>query len=108
VISAVIDFFRSITFADIVAGFNTILRGIFLEFPLLLWDGIKALGRGIHATLLAFFGTVYWVGFWIMYGIGWVVTFVPRRVWEIIVSIGGGIATAFKEVWIWISPKSMA
>jgi len=105
-VSAIVDFFRSITLADIIAGLKTIIRGI-MELPKLLWRGLKALGRGIHATLVAFFGALYWCIYYIMWGLWWVCTFVPKRIGRIIMQIAGGIGKAFKELWVFISPKTM-
>jgi len=108
VLSAIVNFFRSITLADILNGLKTIFRGIFIDLPQLLWSALKALGRGIEKTLIAFFGYLYWIVYYIIYGLIWVVMFVPKRLGEILGSIAGGIAKAFRELWIWISPKSMA
>jgi hypothetical protein len=107
-ISAIADFFRSITLANIIDGFKTVLRGIFIELPRMLWIGLKALGKGIHATLACFFGALYWCIYYIIYGLGWVCLYVPKRIGRIIAQIAGGIGQAFKEMWVWISPKSMA
>jgi len=73
-----------------------------------LWTGLKALGHGIQATLVYFFSTLYWIVYYIIYGIVWVALYVPKRVGRIIMYIAGGIAQAFRELWVWISPKSMA
>jgi hypothetical protein len=106
-ISAIADFFRSITLADIINGFNRVLRGIFIELPLLLWNGLQSVGRGIEKTLEFLFGAAYWVGYFIVYVILYLILYVPKRIGRIIGSIAGGIATAFRELWLWISPKSM-
>ena len=102
------DFFRSITLADIINGFKKILHGIFIEFPQMLWGGIKALGEGLHTTLVCLFGGLYWCVYYLIYALGWVFLYVPKRVCRIVLQVLGGIAQAFKEVWVWISPKSMA
>ena len=106
-ISAIADFFRSITLADIINGFTRVLRGIFIDFPLLVWDGLKALARGIHYTLEAFFGMVYWIVYYIFYALQFIILYVPKRIGRIIGSIAGGIGKAFRELWLLISPKSM-
>jgi hypothetical protein len=68
---------------------------------------LKAIGKGIENTFVAFFGSLYWVVYYIIYAIGWIITYVPRKIGEILLSIGGGIAKVFKELWVYISPKSM-
>ena len=107
-VSAIVDFFRSITLMDIINGIIIVFRHIFIEFPQLLWKGVKALARGIHITLAKFFGVIYWTGYYIMYGLGWIALYVPKRIWRIVASVVGGIEKAFKELWVWISPKAMA
>lgn len=107
-ISAIASFFRSITLANIISGFKIILQAIFIDLPKLLWNGLKSLGRGIQTTLVCFFGGIYWCVYYIIYGLGWVCLYVPKRIGRIIAQIAGGIGQAFKEVWVWISPKSMA
>ena len=62
---------------------------------------------GIHKVLSKTFGILYWIGYYTVYALGWVATYVPLELWKIVKSIGGGIGKAFKEVWVWISPKSM-
>jgi hypothetical protein len=106
-VSAIIGFFRSITLADVIAGFKMVLRLIFVELPQMLWKGLKALGRGIHATLAGFFGCMYWIVYYIIFALIYVACFVPRRIGKIIAYIAGGIAQALKELWVWVSPKSM-
>jgi hypothetical protein len=106
--SAIADFFRSVTLADIVNGFNRVLHAIFIEFPQLVWSGLKALGHGIQATLEGLFGVLYWIVYGIIWLLLYIVLYVPKRIGIILVNIAGGIGKAFKEVWTWISPKSMA
>jgi hypothetical protein len=107
-VSAIADFFRSITFADIINGINRVLHAIFVEFPQLLWTGMKAVVHGIHVTLDAFFGVIYWIVYYIIYALVYIVTYVPKKVGVICMNIAGGIGKAFKELWTFISPKSMA
>ena len=107
-ISAVLDFFRSITLANIIAGFQNILRGIFVDLPRILWQALLALGRGIHVTLVSFFGGLYWCVYYIIYGLQWVCMYVPKRVGMIILQIAAGIQRAFTELFIWLFPKTMA
>ena len=107
-ISAIADFFRSVTIADIVNGFRRILRTIFVQLPIILWNGLEALAHGIHATLVNFFGILYWIVYCILYVLGFLVTYVPAKIGRIIGYVGGGIAQELRELWVWISPKSMA
>lgn len=107
-LSAIVDFFRSITLQDIVNGLKIVLHSIFIDFPKLVWNGIKALAYGIHYTLAKFFGLLYWIGYCIVYGLTWIAMYVPKQIWKIIKSVGGGIGKAFYEVRVWISPKAMA
>ena len=106
-VSAVIDFFRSITLKDIIDGFNRVIHAIFVEFPQLAWQGLKVLWHGIDVTLEGVFGCLYWVGYCIIWLLMFIVLYVPKRIWGIIASIAGGIARAFHELWVFISPKSM-
>lgn len=106
-ISAVVDFFRSITLADIINGFTRVLEGTIVDLPRLVWTGLKALGRGIEQTLEWLFGAGYWIVYWIIYALLYIILYVPKRIGRILGSVAGGIAKAFRELWLWISPKSM-
>jgi hypothetical protein len=107
VLSAITDFFRSITLADIINGAKVVLRAVFVQLPQILWSVVKALGRGAEATLIWLFGNLYWIAYWICYALQWVVLYVPKKLAWIVVSVAGGIRKAFTELWVWISPKSM-
>jgi len=65
------------------------------------------LAVGIHNVLVKTFGVLYWVGYYTVYILRSLVTYVPMQLWGIIQSIGGGIGKACKEVWVWVFPKSM-
>ena len=80
-----------------------ILHGIFIQLPRLLWRGLKDLCLGIHTTLVKFFGDMYWVIYWLIC----VTMFVPAGIVGIIGNIAGGVANAFTELWVWISPKAV-
>jgi hypothetical protein len=107
-LSAIVDFFRSITLADVLNGLEAVLRAVFVTLPQLLWRGLKAVGRGIERTLAFLFGTLYWVVKWILWAVQWLVLYVPKKLAWILASIAGGIGKAFTELWVWISPKTMA
>lgn len=108
IFSAIADFFRSITLADIINGINRVLHALFVEFPQLIWSGLKAGVHGIHVTLVGFFGVLYWIVYYIGYALLYIVTYVPKKVGIICMNIAGGIAKAFRELWTFIYPKSMA
>src|ERR1700744_3616995 len=78
-LSAIADFFRSITLADIVSGAKVLLRAVFVEFPRILWSVAKAVGRGVEMTLIWMFGNVYWAAYWICYALQWLVLYVPKK-----------------------------
>jgi hypothetical protein len=107
VVSAIVDFFRSITLVDILNGLKTVLCSIFIKLPQMLWSALKSLGRGIENTLVWMFGTLYWIVKWTLWGLQWVALYVPKKLAWIVVSIAGGIGKAFLELWVWISPRSM-
>jgi hypothetical protein len=69
---------------------------------------LKALGNGIHATLEGLFGVLYWIVYGIIWLVLYIVLYVPKKIGVILVNIAGGIGKAFREVWTWIYPKSMA
>jgi hypothetical protein len=107
-ISAIVTFFRSITLQNVIDGLNAIFQAIFIKFPQLLWVGLKALGRGIQVTLVNFFGIIYWIVAFVIEALVWVVLYVPKKVGSIVKSIAGAVVHTFRELWLWISPKSMA
>jgi hypothetical protein len=107
VFSAIADFFRSITLTDILNALEFVLRGIFIRFPHLIWEGIKSLGRGAEYLLLLIFGSLYELVRFIVWCLTWIVLYLPKKIWGILGSVFGGIAKAFHELWVFISPKSM-
>ncbi|CAK7211582.1 hypothetical protein SBRCBS47491_001173 [Sporothrix bragantina] len=106
-VMAVLTWFRSITWADVVRGFEAVVHAIFVGLPQAVWTTIKLLGRFSLLALQALFGGVAFVFYFIGLLIFHTVVFVPRQLWKIITAIGSMIAAAFHEVVVWFDPKSV-
>lgn len=106
VFTAVLTFFRNLTLRDIWDGFCSLLRSIFITFPQTLGLWIVAFGETsykVMKTIFGLFGSCLW---WIMVGLGWLVIYVPGKLWIVLCSLGSSFANGMHEVWVWFSPKA--
>ncbi|CAK7219536.1 hypothetical protein SEUCBS140593_003924 [Sporothrix eucalyptigena] len=104
---AVLTWFRSITWADVVRGFESVVHAIFIGLPKALWTCVKLFGRFSLMALNAVFGGVAFVIYVIGLLLFHTIVFVPRQIWKILTAIGSSIAAAFHEVVVWFDPKSV-
>ncbi|KAL2072866.1 hypothetical protein VTL71DRAFT_12209 [Oculimacula yallundae] len=106
ILEAVISFFRALTLKDIWNGFVEVLKVMFITFPKVLWSWIDAFGETSYRMLKALFGSLGQL-LWILgLGVLWVVTFLPRQLWKILLSMGESFGKAGYEVKVWLNPKA--
>ena len=91
---------------DIWNGFCDALKAVFVALPRLLWSWILAFGDGSYKMMKLILGELGEVLWYIGYGLLWVVTFIPKKLWVILQSFGGVMAKAGYEVRVWIDPKA--
>ncbi|KAM7209599.1 ankyrin [Naviculisporaceae sp. PSN 640] len=104
-VMAVLDFFRRITLKDVWNGVCAVFRAIFVDLPKAIWSGLKGFAGVSYAGLKKLFG---WVGQVIWYsflGLGWLLLFIPKQLWKILVAIGSSIAKGYYEIMVWFNPK---
>lgn len=106
VVAAIVSFFRSLTLKDIWNGFCDALRAVFVALPKLIWSWIMAFGEGSYKMMKIILGEVGEILWYIGYGLLWVVTFIPRKLWIMLESLGGVIAKAGYEIRVWMDPKA--
>lgn len=76
-----------------------------MDLPKAIWSGLKGLGKASYEGLKKLFG---WVGELIWYlflGLGWLLLFIPKQLWKILVAIGSSIAKGYHEIMVWFNPK---
>ncbi|KAK3986933.1 ankyrin repeat domain-containing protein 50 [Cladorrhinum sp. PSN332] len=104
-VSAVLDFFKSITLKDVWNGITQVLNTIFQGLPKAIWAAAKGLGKGVFMTVLALFGFTGQMLIWMVQGLWWLVTFVPRQFGHILSAIWASIAKGYHEIMVWFNPK---
>jgi hypothetical protein len=106
VFEAVITFFRNLTLKDIWNGFRNLLHTVCITFPKTIWSWILQFSDTSFELMKAIFGNLGEVLWWIVYVIGWLATYVPRKLWVILQSLGHSFAKACYEVLVFIKPKA--
>jgi hypothetical protein len=106
VVAAIVSFFRSLTLKDIWNGFCDALTAVFVALPKMIWSWIMAFGEGSYKMMKIILGEVGEILWYIGYGLLWVVTFIPRKLWIMLESLGGVIAKAGYEIRVWVDPKA--
>ncbi|OCK84556.1 hypothetical protein K432DRAFT_378487 [Lepidopterella palustris CBS 459.81] len=105
IFSALIDFFRTITLADVWNGFCVILHAIFVDLPVKLGHWVWNFGEMSYKVMETLFGCAGQVLWWIATGLLWLVVYVPRKIWVVLTSFGQSIGNAWVELLVWINPK---
>ena len=106
ILQAIITFLRNLTLRDIWNGFCDVLRAIFVTFPKTLWSWIRKFADASFEVMSTLFG---WVGellWWLIFGLQWLVLYIPSKLWVILRSLAGSVARGWSELMVWINPKS--
>lgn len=102
---AVASFFRTITLKDVWDGFKSFLHSLFVDGPRKVWEWICAFEKMTLKMLEAMWGCTGWLVWILLRAFIDIFTYVPMKLWEILVSAAGSIVNGFREVMIWIDPK---
>jgi hypothetical protein len=106
VITAIVLFFQTLTLKDIWNGFCDALSAVFVSLPRLIWSWIRSFGDASYKMMKLILGELGEILWYIGYGIFLVVTFIPRKLWVILQSLGDVIAKAAYEIRVWMDPKA--
>lgn len=106
IFEAVITFFRNLTLKDIWDGFCNLLHTVFVAIPKTIWSWILKFSGTSFKIMKVVFGNLGEILWWIVYGIGWLAVYVPRKLWVVLQSLGGSFAKAWYEVMVFIKPKA--
>ncbi|KAI0440914.1 hypothetical protein F4803DRAFT_444999 [Xylaria telfairii] len=102
---AVGTFFRKVTLKNVWDGFVAFVHAVVVEGPKRLWLWMRKFGSKAIEMLEAVWG---WFGEllgWIFWSLVKALTYVPRKLWEILASMLRSLGYGGKEVMIWINPK---
>jgi ankyrin repeat protein len=99
-VGAIVSFLRDVTLKDLLNGLITIFK-----IPLKLWELLKSFLEGTLRFMEALFGAVGTCISYLFYGLLYVAMYVPKKLWDIVASMGGLIGKAFKEVLVLINPR---
>jgi hypothetical protein len=105
VLVAVGTFFRTVTLKNVRDGFVAFLHAVVVEGPKRLWHWMREFGDVFIKILRTMWGCTGEILGWIVRGLVAALTYVPRKLWEILVSMLKSIGYGGKEVMIWINPK---
>jgi hypothetical protein len=106
IISAIHTFIASLSFSDIVNAVKHVLTAIFVTFPQMVWAWIKGFGEMSYKAMKALFGCVGACIWWVARGIVYLVNYLPRKLWTIIVAMGESVGKGMHEILIWFRPKA--
>lgn len=104
-VSAVLDFFRSIKLKDVWNGIEQVFDAIFQGLPKAIWAAVRGLGKAVYMIVIILFGFTGQLLVWIVQGLWWLVTFVPRQFGHILSAIWASIAKGYHEILVWFNPK---
>lgn len=104
-VTAVLDFFRTITLKDVWNGVCAVLEAVFVTLPKTLWSGFKTVGEVVIMIFLGLFGFTGQLIIWLFQGLWWLAKFIPERLWMILCGIGSAFAKGFHEVMVLFNPK---
>ncbi|KAJ6261166.1 Alpha-latrotoxin-Lt1a [Drechslerella dactyloides] len=106
-LTKLVNWFAGITWTDVLNGFVDVIKWIFVEIPKMIWDGVVATGKMIKKVLEALFGwvgsAIYYTGYWLL----WLVTYVPQKLFALMVELFETIGRGVQEVAVWINPKKI-
>ncbi len=106
-LAAIFSFFKRVTLTDVMNGFLGCLRAIFVDGPKKLWDWTCSVGKMSVKVMKTLFGSLGECIVLIVKGVVWLVTFIPRKIWEILKACGSSIRHGGREVMVWVNPKRM-
>jgi len=105
VVSAVVDFFRSITLKDVWNGMRNLVKAVFLDIPKALLSSLKEFGKASYKAVVALLGFTGKALVWIAQALLYIVQYVPRQLGIMVVWMCSSIEKGWRETLIWIDPK---
>ncbi|KAI1758045.1 hypothetical protein F4782DRAFT_9777 [Xylaria castorea] len=102
---AVGTFFRNVTLKDVRDGFVAFVHAVVVEGPRRLFHWMRKFQDIFIRMLKAMWGCIGEILGHLFWYLVATLTYVPRKLWEILVSMLRSIGYGGKEVLIWINPK---
>ncbi|KAH8814662.1 hypothetical protein DL96DRAFT_1820811 [Flagelloscypha sp. PMI_526] len=101
-ILAIISFLRSVTLKDIWNGVVVIFEILFIDIPLLLWQGLKGVWKIFDQMMHRIFHVLWFLAKFLVLD---VLLFIPGQLWKGLVEVGGWIGNVGREILLAINPK---
>lgn len=105
--AALTIFLHNVTLLDVWTAFYTFLSVVAFSIPKALWSWIKRFNTTSYDSMVALFGVVGWLAWWVSAGVVRLIIYIPRKCWTIIQSIWSCVAAGAHEAWVWINPKGV-
>jgi hypothetical protein len=104
-VSAVITFFKEITLQDVWNAFCALCRAIFISLPKAIWHGLEKLWDLSWDMVVALFGWLGKVAWWIVRGVYELLKYIPKQLGIVAARVGSSTKKGAHEVLIWWDPK---
>lgn len=105
-VEAMATFFWHLTLKDVWNGLWEVLRALFVAFPTLVGTWIAGFAEASYKMMKTWFGEVGEIAWYVVWGLGWIVLYLPVEVWKILKSLWASISKAGHEVKVWVNPKT--
>ncbi|KAI8631108.1 hypothetical protein F5Y19DRAFT_482985 [Xylariaceae sp. FL1651] len=102
---AIATFLKKITIKNVWEGFVAFIRAMVVEGPKKLWAWVCKFAEVSLDMMEAMWGCMGWLLGALLWAFVGVLIYVPRKLWEILASMGNSARHGVKEVMIWINPK---
>jgi ABC-type methionine transport system permease subunit len=104
-VSAVLDFFRSITLKDVWNGVCDVFEAVFRGLPRAILTGILGIGGVIAMVVVGVLGMSGKLIVCLVEALWYVAKYVPRQLGEIITGIWASISKGYHELMVFFNPK---
>lgn len=102
---AAVSLCRRITLGDVWRGVVVAARALLVDVPRAAARWAADAGRVAYESLVILLGTLGKCVYYGVVGLGWVLVYVPKRLWEIAAAMGRSVANTFDEVMVHVNPK---
>lgn len=104
-VSALLAWFSRITLQDIGRGLAVVVRALFVDVPRAVFEFAAKAPRMLYEGLSAVLGGLGRCVYYAFVVVGWVLLYVPKKLFKILGAMGKSIGNAFNEVLVHIDPK---
>ncbi|KAJ6781807.1 hypothetical protein PWT90_06439 [Aphanocladium album] len=104
-LSAVLSFFKRITFRDVWQGIVIASRSVFVDCPKAVAKFVVDAFEVIYKGLKILFGSLGKCVYFSAFGVIWLLIYVPKKLFDILIAMGRSIPNTFKEIMVHINPK---